>query len=70
MPTLDLYDVSEDDPIRLDSVTLDGNGKLHYEGDKIKNMWRNRLKDFSAEEVFRTYTGWSNGYAALRLKKE
>jgi hypothetical protein len=70
MPTLDLYDVTGPDPVRLDSVTLDDKGHLKYEGTKIKNMWSNRLKDFSADEVFHTYTGWSNGYAAMRLKKE
>lgn len=70
MPTLDLYDITGDAPVRLDSVTLDDKGRLKYEGTKIKTMWRNRLAKFSAEEVFHTYTGWSNGYAALRLKKE
>lgn len=69
MPTLDLYDVTTPEaPVRLDSVTIDGKGKLTYEGSQIKDMWKNRLKNFSAEEVFRNYTGWSNGYSAMRLK--
>lgn len=70
MPTLDLYDVTGTDPVRLDSVTIDGKGKLSYEGTQIKTMWANKLKRFSAEEVFHNYTGWSNGYSAMRLKKE
>jgi hypothetical protein len=70
MPTLDLYDVTGDAPVRLDSVTMDGNGKLAYEGKLIKDMWSTYLRMAPPREVFKNFTGWSNGYSAMRLKGE
>ncbi len=68
MPTLDLMDVTTNPPERMDSVTLNGNGTLTFEGDTIKQIFAYHLEHFKPTEVFNTFTDWSNGYLKLQLK--
>lgn len=68
MPTLDLMNVTTNPPERMDSVTLNRNGTLTYEGDLIKEIFQTYLGRFKPTEVFNTLTDWSNGYLKLQLK--
>ncbi len=68
MPTLDLMDVTANPPERLDSVTLNSNGTLTFEGNMIKEIFQYYLESFKPTQVFSNFTGWSNGYQKLQLK--
>ncbi len=68
MPTLDLMDVTTNPPERLDSVTLNGNGTLTFEGNMIKEIFQYYLENFRPTQVFDNFTDWSNGYQKLQLK--
>jgi hypothetical protein len=68
MPTLDLMDVTEDPPVRVDSVTLTDDGGLDYEGDAIKDIFATYVDRFPNEEIFDNFSGWSNGYLKLQPK--
>jgi len=69
MPTLDLMNVNQEPPVRLDSVTLTDKGALNYEDDLIKDIFATYVeRGFPNEEIFDNFTGWSNGYLKLQLK--
>lgn len=67
MPTLELIDVSAEEPVPTgDTATLDSNGKITYKGNGVKAILAPWVKEHAPEEVFRQMAGWSNGYVSLR----
>lgn len=70
MATLELVDISGDEPVPLDdTVTLDQNGKVTYKGGRARDIISRFLVNHDPAEVFEKMINWSNGYVQLQERE-
>ncbi len=71
MPTLELVDISGDEPVPLDdTVTLDQKGKVTYKGGRARDIISRFLVNHDPTEVFDKMINWSNGYVQLQEREQ
>lgn len=71
MRVLELVDISGDEPVVLDdTATLDQNGKLTFNGGRVRDIIGRFLVNHEPEEVFDKMVNWSNGYVQLQEREQ
>jgi hypothetical protein len=67
---LELVDISGEEPVvEEDTATLDPNGNVAYQGNRVKAIIGRFIAEHEPGDVFDRMANWSNGYVQLQERE-